>query len=198
MLSMYGLKLVEEIDPSRENAFAIQRLVLQDAKNAEFKDPYKVANPGDRKRVSVQLDKLLAHPERYSGVVQGEKLVAYMKHAPWYTGDERPFATGLLALECHARHLVHRHRPMDEWGVFGLVASTDLRIEARDAALSELLQHSFRDPWGAEKTTNVIIHAHDPLLRIAEDLGFARRGRKGRATGAPGLMQLRYKRPIYS
>lgn len=194
MLPTYGLEFVEVIEPTRSNAEAIQRLGLQDALAAGFANPYSVANPYDTDVVALQMGKLIAYPERYSGFAKDGELVAYTKQWHWFTGDERPFATGFHALKCHARHLVHRHRPTGEWGIFGLVASNELGVRQRRAALTNLLRYSFGSVENGERTVNVVLHDYDPLLEIAEDYGFVRRGRKAEAAGAPGLKQWRYKR----
>jgi hypothetical protein len=196
MPSSQGLEFVETIEPTLENATAIQRLTLQDATLGGFKNPTELADPSNPDMVAAQQQRLRDYPERYCGYVRDGKLIAYMKQNDWMIGDELPFTTGVQAARLKARRALHLDPSTGEWGIFGLVASDELEERDRETVLIGLLQRSFSDPRSWEtRTVNIVIHENDPVLRIARYHGFGPVGELGEAAGAPGLIQRRYQRP---
>jgi hypothetical protein len=194
-----GLEFIETIEPTFENAIAVQVLTLQDIKHGGFQKPLELADPSNSDMVATQQQKLHDHPERYSGYTRDGQLVAYIKQNDWFAGDELPFATGARAVELKASRALHLDPSTGQWGVFGLVASDNLDKDDRESVLLDLLQRSFADPRSGEsRTVNIVIHEHDPLLEIAVHYGFVPVGKLGEAAGAPGLMQQRYQRPSCS
>jgi len=194
MPSAEGLVFVETIEPTWDNAKAIQRLTLQDVYAGGFNQPLELANPDDDQKVALQQQKLRDHPERYSGYTLNGTLVAYMKQNKWLIGDELPFVTPRL--KAHLLRLMAKIRRTSEtgqWGVFGLVASDELDRYQRRDALENLLKHSFR---GNLRTVNIVIHANDPVLPSALHFGFVAVGKFAEAAGASGLKQRRYQRTV--
>lgn len=199
MLSLRGLEFIGTIEPTRENAQAIQRLTLQDLKVGGFEKPLDLADPSNEYRVAAQQQKLRDYPERYSGYARRGKLVAYIKQNDWLVGDELPFATGVRAATLKVRRAFHMNPLTGQWGVFGLVASDNLGFAEHRGVLDHLLQRSFVDPVsGKDRTVNVVIHDHDPLLEVALYHGFVPVGKRAEAAGAPGLKQQRYQRLAYA
>jgi len=191
----HGLEFVEIIEPTFKNAMAIQELTLQDVKAGGFRRPIELADPLNPGMVAAQQQKLLDHPERYSGYTRDGQLVAYIKQNDWLYGDELPFASGARAVALKASRALHLNPSTGQWGVFGLVASDSLLDGERRNALTGLLQSSFVDPLsGKSRTVNVIIHDHDPLFEVAALNGFGPVGKRAEAAGAPGLLQQRYQR----
>jgi hypothetical protein len=195
MVFPVNLEFIEVIEPTYENAKAIQELTLQDVKAGGFPNPRELADPSSSDKVAAQQQKLRDHPERYSGYARNGQLVAYIKHGEWLAGDELPFASGLRVALLKARSALHLNPSTGQWGVFGLVTSDDLTDDEREVALVKLLQRSFRDSQsGKFRTVNVVIHENDPLLEIAALYRFVPVGKPAEAAGAPGLMQQRYRR----
>ncbi len=190
-----GLEYIETIEPTFDNARAIQELTLQDVRVGRFSEPLKLADPANTEMVAIQQQKLRDHPERYSGYVKDGQLVAYIKQNHWTIADELPFVSGRPAAALRFTRALRLNPSFGQWGIFGLVASEDLPAGERQGVLTSLLRSTFTDPQtGKPRKVNVVIHDNDPLLSIAERYGFVKYGKKAPAAGAPGLDQFRYQR----
>lgn len=192
-----AFKFTSDIARTNENAKAIQRLVLQDVNTAGFLNPTELANPEDDKKVGAQIEKLTKHPENYCGYQnKNGSLVAFMKTGEWLTDDELPFVKskiGRIALKT-TRALRSDSLNPKQFGVFGLVVDYSLEKETRNELLRDLLNRSIgKAVLHSMNLVNIVIHDKDPLLPIANEVGFRPIGPKGIATGAPGLIQQRYQ-----
>lgn len=197
MSSFGGLTYIDTIEPTLENAKAIQRLSLQDLRAGNFERPLELANPNDANLVNAQRRNLRLHPERYNGYVRDGELVAFMKQNDWLIGDELPFTSVLRAFMLKVRRVIRRKPSMGQWGVFGLVASDTLNSEERAEVLQGLLHTALVDPrTGKARIVNVPIHRNDPLLKIAMKNGFVPLGKRGVAAGTFGPKQQRYQRRV--
>jgi hypothetical protein len=190
MSLLQGLEFHQTIEATERNAVAIQRLTLQDVIAGGFEEPNKLADPSNPKMVETQLQKLRAHPERYSGYSIHGELVAYLKHGEWRVQDELPFVTVPMSVAYQAGWQFK-----NQWGVFGLVVSDGLADAQRDVVLSSLLQLAIDSSVNAgARMVNIVIHDHDPVLTLAVRNGFMPVGKPAEAEGAPGLLQRRYQR----
>lgn len=184
------------ISATRENARSIQRLTLQDARRAGFTNPFEKGDPRSHKMVIDQQLRLADHPERYYGYFNTEgELVGFAKRAEWLVGDELPFIEGSKRVVFRLRQKVRMHRT-GQIGVFGLVVSEEITPTTQRLILTNLLAHALNGPRGEEPVVNIIIYEGDPVMDIAERLGFRRFGKVGEAAGAPGLLQWCYRRSI--
>lgn len=196
MALLDGLVYVEEIEPTLENAREMKRLTLQDVLVGGFPKPLELADPTDDQQVRDQRQKLLDHPERYSGYAQNGKLVAYMKQNTWFVDDATPFAMGWREFVLKAFGAIGFNPSTGQWAVFGLVASEELGRSVQEEVLVDLLRRSFNDPRsGRARTVNIVLHKNDPLLSVMKSLDFLPKGKLGEAAGAPGLKQRRFQRP---
>ncbi|MDB5181139.1 MAG: hypothetical protein JWO54_902 [Candidatus Saccharibacteria bacterium] len=181
MFSSLGLRFVPVISQTFKTAKGVESLKLQDRVAAGFKNPLEDADPSNTKLVLKQLWRHIRHPERYSGYTLNGQLIAFMVQNYWSAGDEEPYKGP---------------EPINQWGIFGLVASDELDKDIREYVLESLLVYSFKDPESGEpRTVNISIYEQDPLLKIALRHGFVPVGEKAEAAGAPGLLQHRYQRP---
>lgn len=200
MSNAQTFEFLPQIPATEQNAIAIQALTLQDVIAGGFTNPESLANPEDPEKVDIQLGKLTNFPERYSGYRRENGLiVAYLKANEWLAGDEVPFienAFARRALQLSAKLRGGSLSPK-AFGVFGLVADESLSEDQRSGLLGGLLDHSITEGLAnAASVLNIVIHDNDPVLPIARDLGFEPVGPRGEATGAPGLKQQRYQRPL--
>lgn len=191
-----GLEFIEAIEPTLENAKAIQGLTLQDVIKGCFDNPLDLANPSSGNMILAQQQKLRNHPGQYSGYVRNGELVAYIKQNHWLVGDELPFATGIRFVRLIANRVLRLDPSTGQWGIYGFVASDELDVSDRKSALVGLLQYSLANVLkGKYRTVNVVIYENDPLIDIVSKFGFVPVGKLGEAANAPGLLQQRYQRP---
>lgn len=188
-----GLALT--IEPTRENAVAIQRLTLQDVIAGGFENPRLLADPDNEVLLDIQQHKLEQHPKRYSGFTLDGQLVAYMKIGQWTIFDEQPFAIGFRAMWLRIKRLLHLNPMTGQLGIFGLVVSDKLNDATRRLALTGMLSEACRthhDVAPSMKFVNIVLHENDPLMEIARSQGFTPYGKRGEAAGAPGKLQRRF------
>ncbi len=191
-------KFTPEITPTEDNAKAIQRLVLQDVKVAGFLEPTRLANPDDLKKVELQKSKLIKQPENYCGFQnENNSLIAYMKTGEWMVGDELPFIKNKISRKVLQISGFFRHGSMSpkEFGIFGLAVDNSIEKELQTDILHSLMVHSVgQAAIRSLNKINIVIHDKDNLLiPIAHEIGFKEIGRRGMATGAPGLIQQRFQ-----
>jgi len=191
MSYVQGLEYAEAIEPTRENVLAILRLRLQDERAAGFKPSAKQVNPDSEEDFVVQRNKLIDHPEYYSGYTLNGELVAFMKQNEWFISDELPFARPFKAIGLLVRKVFRLNPSTGEWGVFALIASRDLKYELRGNVLADLLTRAYMGM--SVSTINIPIYERDRLRGIALSHGFVAVGKWGEAAGAPGLKQRRYQ-----
>ena len=197
MTQSQNFEFTPTIQPTEENAKAIQALTLQDVIAGGFENPTSLANPDDPAKVDTQIRRLTQYPERYSGYQdQNETIVAYIKQNEWLAHDESPFVTNSFARKAlKARMLlkVHSLNPK-AYGVFGLVASDELETSDQEKILEDLFVRSIGNAaTQSYAVINIVLHAHDPATSIAQRLGFKSTDPEGEASGAPGLAQKRYQ-----
>lgn len=190
-------EFVHRIVPTWENAKAVQALTLQDVKAGGFPNPEQIANPANVRKVTDQLSKLVDYPERYSGYMLDGKLVAYLKQNEWLIGDELPFVGAAQKAALKAKYAFTKNASTGEWYIPGLVASDQLSPAQREDVLVDLLERALLDPeTGEPRVVNIVVHDHDPLLRIIPRYGFVQVGKRGDAAGAEGLKQPRFQRKV--
>jgi len=191
---------VPRIDATEANAIALQFLTLQDVQAGGFINPTEIADPENPDKVQTQLDKLTDFPEHYSGYQQENGLVvAYMKSKEWLVGDELPFIENAFARRALqvVGHMRSGSMYPKAYGVFGLVADDSLKESDQEDMLYSLLKGSVNQGLAAHaRNINIVLHDNDPVLPIADDLGFKPIGERGEAAGAPGLKQQRYQREL--
>ena len=194
-----GFEFIETIEPTLSNATVIQRLVFEDLRESDFREPRKLADPGNPDKVGAQRRKLRSNPERYCGVTRNGQLVGFMKETDWLIRDELPFVAGPRALWLWAQRAFRQsYLPGRPWGIFGLVVSEGLGDEVRQEILVALLERSL-EKNGRTRTVNIVTARVYYLLPwILQDLGFVQVGKPGKAAGAPGIKQWRYQRPAPS
>lgn len=196
---MTRFELIPQIPLSEDNAEAVVNLRDQDMRLGAFKVPSgSDVLPGASKVYS----RMEQNPQNYSGYQNEEgTLVAYMKTNEWFRSDETPFIENFFDRQySHAILIANRMAKKSislepkAFGVFGLVVDASLEDDDRNEMYFELLKYSAdRALEQNAHTVNVPIHDHDPLLPVAQGLGFRRIGRKAVAAGAPGLKQFRYQ-----
>lgn len=197
MSDVEEFKFEKTIDATRQNAEAIQRLTLQDVIAGGFRNPRELADPDNPELVTRQQSRLNNHPERYSGYTRNGELVAYMKQNEWTLPDELPFSgiVHRVALKLRKELNLDMGSWTGEWGVFGLVAADSLAAWESNQLLLNLLRRTYFDAKGQPQVVNIVLHDNDPLNGHIRREGFVVKGKPGQAAGAPGLEQLRYRRP---
>lgn len=198
MSKLDAFKYLDEIPTEYPRAIQMQELTLRDLQIAGFIDPTTIANPEDPALIRAQMEKLIKHPERYSGFEKTTSglLVAYMKQAEWLSDSEEPFRD--------TNERLHRVRKLGEFiragslrprahGIFGLVVEESLEQDTQKSMAETLIRSAIDRAKIYAEVINIVLADGDPTLPVVRDLNFKPKGPLAEALGAPGLEQMRYQ-----
>jgi|GEM_PF-6864741 len=164
--SIYGMQTYDltRIEPSTENATALQRLSLQDLTDGGHRHPTQLANPNNIHGLVVQKEKLARAQNDYLGVFRGDALVAFIKTHEWLLGDQIDFGTRAVRKE--NRRLYNegiRTFPDSPLGILGLVADKQAaHYQDRQRMIDDLLGYAlFEARTGTAVPRRVVIPIHD-------------------------------------
>ncbi len=180
------------------DARAIQKLIRQDIEAGGFPDLDSIANPDSPYMVLRQRRKLIAAPQNYTAAYSHNDLQAFMKVGNWNIDDQIPFSnpSEVEALNALAGTGIIAS-PQDRLGIFGLVVANELPEGDQVEITEHLLDIATDRALHMGKTAvHIIFHENDIVTTVALGTGFEFTGRIGVASGAPGLQQRLYVKPL--
>lgn len=178
------------------DAFAMQRLTLQDLTAGEYPDAKEIANPFNPKLLLRQVKKNKNQPENYFISYVNGRAEGYLKTGLWTVGYEKNFATE-EELE-YLKHLRSSELTSElKLAIYGLVTSDKYSAVSRASITEVFLDEAIeRGTRIGAKAVNIILHKNDPVRLVAEDRGFEFTGRTGRADNVENIVQDLYSIPL--
>lgn len=186
------------IEPTTENAQAVQRLTYDYYSAGNFPNLHRYANPENEKRVDFQRGQLERHPDNYTGVSIDGVLTGFIQIEPWTENHVLAFTTN----DEHERLTTMRDAGLDILGPKKLAIATfaidlertgDLYEETAERLLDMATDTAIKQ---GKVALNGAFHEDDPLGVPARNNGFQFTGRAAVVPAHVGVLQRLYTKPL--
>lgn len=189
---------VHAIEPTKENARAVQQLALNYYSAGNFPKPQRYADPENEMRVDFQKARLEMDPGNYTGVHVAGELVGFLKTEDWTAGHMLAFTTNRE----HERLMDMRNAGLDIVGPEKLAIAAFVVDQERAGNLyeesAEYLLDAVTDKavQRGKAAINGAFYEIDPLSATARKNGFEFTGRIAHVPTHQGILHRLYTKPL--